>query len=201
MWVLVPIKPFARAKSRLSSAYDGPQRAALARRLASIALRAALGARGVTRVVALTADPEAATLATELGAERLSEPAPATDFNSLIAGALDTLAQRGALRLLYLASDLPDLTAAALEQFVQAHVGDLSIGRAARDGGTNALLFAAPRRFALAFGADSAARHLHSAAAAGLRAQLLDLPGISHDLDTPDVAAADLHAQILSGAA
>lgn len=192
MWVLVPIKRFAQAKSRLAGSVAPEQRAALAAALAGLALRAALAARSVQRVFALTADPAAAHLARTLGADVLAERADAADFNDLLRWAFDELVERGARQICYLASDLPDVCSADLEALCAAHAGGLSIGHAARDGGTNALLFDAPRRFEPAFGLDSAARHLGNARAAGLPARLLHVPGLSNDLDTPDMPEARL---------
>jgi 2-phospho-L-lactate guanylyltransferase len=192
MWVLVPIKRFAQAKSRLAGSIEPAQRAALAAALAGLALRAALAARGVQRVFALTADPAAEHLARTLGADVLPENSAARNFNDMLSGAFDELARRGARQICYLASDLPDVSSADVEALIAAHVGGLSIGRAERDGGTNALLFDAPRRFAPAFGSDSAALHAVNAQAAGLTAQLLHIAGISYDLDTPDLPAARL---------
>jgi 2-phospho-L-lactate/phosphoenolpyruvate guanylyltransferase len=192
MWVLIPIKRFAQAKSRLAGSIEPAQRAALAAALAGIALRAALPARGVQRVFALTADPAAEHLARTLGAQVLPENPQARDFNGMLSLAFDELAARGAARICYLASDLPDVTSSDIESLCAAHEGGLSIGRAERDGGTNALLFDAPRRFEPAFGADSAARHLRNAESAGLPARWLHIPGISNDLDTPDLPAARL---------
>jgi len=199
MWVMVPIKRFAQAKSRLAGSIEPAQRAALAAALAGIALRAALAARGVQRVFALTADPAAEHLARTLGAEVLPEVANARDFNALLGCAFDELASRGATRICYLASDLPDVTHTDVETLLAAHESGLTIGRAARDGGTNALVFDAPRRFEPAFGADSAAGHLRSAQSAGLAAQWLHVPGISNDLDTPDLPAARLRLLTQSG--
>lgn len=207
MWVLIPIKRFALAKTRLSDSVAAPQRAALAQTLAGVALRAALGANGVSRVVALTADPVAQQLASALGADVLAESGllpesdlPA-DFNDLLAAAFDALGRQGAAQLAYLASDLPDVGSRCVERFLAAHQGGVSIARAARDGGTNALLFNAPRQFALAFGPNSAQLHHRNALAAGLSARWLDIPGISNDLDTADLPATKLYTLLQQGAA
>lgn len=188
MWALIPVKRFCDAKSRLSNFYGPGQRADLARSLATTAIRAALGCNHVERVIVLSSDPEARLIALNLGAEAQPEARVGAGFNALIGAALDLLEQRGAQRLLYLASDLPELTASCIAKFSTAHAADVSIGRADRDGGTNALLFDAPRRFALAFGDDSARRHQLNAHAAGLTAQMLNIAGIANDLDTAPLA-------------
>lgn len=191
MWVLIPIKRFELAKTRLAGRYPAPQRADVARSLATIALRAALAARGVQRVVALTADPDARCLCRTEGAEVLDEAPDARDLSTLLAAAFDALArQEPPDALVYLASDLPHLRPASIEQLRAGWRGGVGVGRAIRDGGTNALIFAAPRRFEFAFGVDSARRHCQNARRAGLPARLHDIPGISHDLDLPHEARA-----------
>ena len=110
-----------------------------------LALRAAGATPGVEKVFALTADPAAVRLAADCSAHWL--PEQGGDFNQLLAGAFDALSAQGARKIMYLASDLPQINADWLSQFVAAHQCDLSIGRAARDGGTNALLFTAPDVF------------------------------------------------------
>ncbi len=188
MWILIPVKRFQDAKSRLANSVAPAERAKLARNMAATVIRAAVVAQGVERVYVLTSDPDALALARSQGADALDELESNSGFNSVIGTALDRLTQRGATRLMYLASDLPDLTAKDIEQFIALHGADVSIGHAMRDGGTNALLLAAPRRLTLAFGPDSARRHLANAAAAGLGAKLIDIPGISNDLDTMPLA-------------
>ena len=183
MWILIPVKRFSDAKSRLANAVGPADRARLARSMATTAIRAAVATPGVERVFVLTSDSDARTLAASLGAETLEETSANTDFNALIGAAIDSLAQRGAQRVLYLASDLPELAVESVERFIAQHTADVSIGHASRDGGTNALLLNMPRRLTLAFGPDSARRHLANAAAAGLAAALVDIPGISNDLD------------------
>ncbi len=208
MWILIPIKRFSQAKTRLANQFEAPRRAAIAQALATRVLRAAVGARGVSCVVALTADPQAKQLAESLGASTMPEPAGAWDFNALLTDALGTLTRRGARSLCYLASDLPDVSSASIETLLARHRSavelaardSVSIGRAARDGGSNALLFESPLRFELAFGPASAAAHHRNALAAGLQPQYVDLAGISDDLDSSDVPAAQLRA-LLQGAA
>ncbi|MEZ5458238.1 MAG: 2-phospho-L-lactate guanylyltransferase [Steroidobacteraceae bacterium] len=188
VYALVPIKPFARAKRRLASALSPPQRAGLARAMARRTLRAAAVAHGIDRVYALCADRAAAELARGCGATPLHDDGRRS-LSQRIAAALDALGAAGAGAALYLASDLPQVTAAELDALIAQHQGGISLVAAARDGGTNALLCDLPRRLPLAFGPGSAARHLSRARHAGLVARRVHSAALARDLDT----VADLH--------
>ncbi|PYS40967.1 MAG: hypothetical protein DMG14_08775 [Acidobacteria bacterium] len=52
--------------------------------------------------------------------------------------------------------------------------------------GTNGVVFIAPARIAMEYGQGSFRRHISKAAAAGLRSDVMNLPGIAFDLDTPE---------------
>ncbi len=186
---VIPVKSFARAKTRLAGSLDAPARAALARGMASDVINAARQARGVETVYALASDPRTAEWAAHRRATPLAEGRRAS-LSRVIARAIDVLAARGADVVIYLASDLPGLTHADIEQLLDAHRGGLTVAAARRDGGTNAFVCDTPRPISFAFGPGSAARHLARARVAGLRATRVNLPAFSRDIDT----AADLAA-------
>ena len=87
--------------------------------------------------------------------------------------------------VLYLAGDLPLLTAAELIELVaRAPRPGVSVARA-RDGGTNALLVAPSAAMPPSFGVPrSADAHRRAADALGLPCELVDLPGLALDVDT-----------------
>lgn len=183
VYALVPIKPFARAKRRLAGVVTPARRRALARAMAGRALRAARDARGIERVFALCADRQGCELARRCGATPLLERGRASLSRRLMQ-AIDALGAEGAGTALYLASDLPAVSAADVEWLLQQHRDGLSLVAAERDGGTNALLCDLPRPIALAFGPASAARHLARARRAGVPARRLRRPALARDLDT-----------------
>ena len=189
IFAVIPVKSFARAKTRLAACLDAPARVALARGMASDVIMAASRARGIEAVFALAPDPHTADWAERRGATSLAE-GPRTSLSRVISRAVDVLAARGADVVIYLASDLPGLASTDIEQLLDAHRGGLTIAAARRDGGTNAFICDTPRPISLAFGPGSAARHLARARHAGLRTTRVNLPAFSRDIDT----AADLAA-------
>ena len=84
-------------------------------------------------------------------------------------------------------ADLPALRVDDVERLLAmtAHV-DVTIARAARDGGTNALRVSPPDAIEFCFGVDSARRHAEAATAAGLTARIVDDPAFRSDIDVPE---------------
>ena len=52
--------------------------------------------------------------------------------------------------------------------------------------GTNGVVFLSPARIEMEYGEGSFRRHLSKAAAAGHRADVMNLPGMAFDIDTPE---------------
>ena len=183
--IVVPVRSFEGAKSRLGAALDAEERRELVERLLRRTLLAGLAARGVAAVVAVSSDQAVLDLAVELGAERVRQ-----DSRGLNRALVDARAAfPEAERLLVLPGDLPAISAGAIEALVAA--AD-AVGRPCvvlvtdRDGrGTNALLLDPPDIVDFAFGGDSREAHAALAHAAGATLVEPESP-LSLDLDTPD---------------
>src|SRR5437899_203461 len=113
-WVVVLVKDFDSAKQRLGPALDPPKRRALARRNATRAIRAA--AAGEHRVV-VAGSEEAATLASDLGAEVLIEPRQEGQ-NVAAQRGIVRATERGADAVLVLSSDLPLVTKKSVRELL-----------------------------------------------------------------------------------
>jgi 2-phospho-L-lactate guanylyltransferase len=149
-------------------------------------------------VALATSEPTAAALAAQLGVAVLSDGD--LPWNDGLLHALSLLIPPpGAV--LYLAGDLPLVTAAELRQFVAtAPARGVGVARA-RDAGTNALLVTPSDALRPAFGAPRSSE-VHEAAArtAGLPCRVVDIPGLALDVDTIDDARdAGLVARPVSG--
>ena len=121
------------------------------------------------RVVALSPQPLAAAGAVETW----------TDAASGLNAALDAAVVRAGTPVLIVHADLPLVAPDDIEDVLRT-AGDVVIARA-RDGGTNALLMRT--RIRCAFGTSSALAHASRARAAGLRASVIDRPGLALDVD------------------
>jgi len=186
MWVLIPVKPLAQAKTRLAGVLSPGERQALVRHMLDDVLAALAAAPDIAGVALVSADPAVARIGAERGLRVLPESAPG--LNAALHGAIATLAGEGIDTLLVLPADVPLLDTATLEQMRAAHrtAPALTLVAASADGGTNALLMSPPDLLSPAFGAGSCAGYCRAAVELGVAPTLLDLPQAALDIDRPE---------------
>jgi 2-phospho-L-lactate guanylyltransferase len=132
-------------------------------------------------VILVSSDPGAAALAAGWSIEHFDDRG--LPWNDALAAAMADAVRSDVV--LVLSADLPLVTADEVEALVAAAPRPgMAIARA-RDAGTNAVVLSPPGGAPTCFGAPgSAARHAALAAEAGLRAEIVDLPGLAFDLDS-----------------
>jgi 2-phospho-L-lactate guanylyltransferase len=183
-WAIVPIKDFARAKSRLGAILTAEQCTALARHMADDVIGALCASDRVAGITLLGAGSDTAAFATTHGCAFLPDIAGGLSVN--LARAAAQLAGTGVARALIVPTDLPMVTASDIDTLLADHADDLTVCRAARDGGTNALVVSPPDAIPFRFGEHSATRHMDEGRAAGLRCRLIADGPFSRDVDRPD---------------
>ncbi|MBC2903002.1 2-phospho-L-lactate guanylyltransferase [Streptomyces cupreus] len=193
-WTLViPLKPLARAKSRLSDTAADGLRPALALAFAQDTVAAALASAAVRDVVVVTDDALAGRELAALGA-RIAPDEPGAGLNAAVAhGEAVVRASRPDSAVAALNADLPALRSAELARVLDlaAEFPRAFLPDAATIGTT--LLTAAPgQQLHPAFGMDSRARH-RAAGAAELC--LTEVDSVRQDVDTGD----DLRAALALG--
>ncbi|MFN3658035.1 MAG: 2-phospho-L-lactate guanylyltransferase [Pseudolabrys sp.] len=187
IWAVVPVKQFAAAKSRLAPVLEAGERAELAQLMLLDVLAALAPCRDfLAGVVAATADPRAAELARQHGAEVVLSAAD-TGINDAVAGAVNVVDPRLHDGLMVVPSDIPHATPAdfAAAAAVIAMPRSLAIAAAAEDGGTNLFACRPAGIVSPHFGPRSFERHCRRAAQAGIAAHVLRLPGLALDIDRP----------------
>jgi 2-phospho-L-lactate guanylyltransferase len=184
-WALIPVKPFALAKTRLEGLLSRDECAQLAAHMLLDVLRALAATPLIEGITLLGNEPQLAALTAGSGARLLPEPA-GMDYRQGLNEAAAALATQGVRQLLVLPADLPTLTGADVRRLVEGHHSGLSLCPAARDGGSNALLLSPPTAIPFLYGPDSAQRHLEAAQARGIAARHIELAGFARDIDTPD---------------
>ncbi|MEI5101356.1 2-phospho-L-lactate guanylyltransferase [Streptomyces sp. PmtG] len=193
-WTLViPLKPLARAKSRLAPAAGEGLRPALALAFAKDTVAAALAAAAVRDVVVVTDDQRAGRELAALGARVLPDT-PARGLNAALAhGTAEVRAVRPRAPVAALNADLPALRpaelAAALDRaaaFPRAFLPD------AAGIGTTLLSVAPGTELRPRFGPGSRARHTDSGAA---ELAVAGLDSVRQDVDT----GGDLRAALALG--
>jgi 2-phospho-L-lactate guanylyltransferase len=187
--IVVLIKDFGTAKSRLAPALEPAARRSLAAMTATRALDAALA---VAPTLAVCGSLETANLAGARGAIFVVEAEPAGQ-NPAAALGLAEASQRGAHSALLLSSDLPLVDEAAIRSMLdQADGSDALAIAAAATGrqGTNALFLRPPDDFRLQFGEASLPRFAEEARRLGRRFIAHEDPRLALDLDeASDLAA------------
>lgn len=180
--VLVPVKPTAHAKSRLSPLGDDARRA-LVTAFAVDTVTAALGSSLVGAVLVVTDDHALARELSGLGAHVVPDGA-ADDLNeSLVQAAAEAQRRWPGLAPAALCADLPALDSEQLTRalssaaaFPAAFVPDL-------DGGGTTMMAAVSRdTFTPRFGPGSRAAHVAEGAHELLE---VDVPTLRRDVDTP----------------
>jgi 2-phospho-L-lactate guanylyltransferase len=183
-WIVVLIKDFTTAKSRLASVLEPQARRRLAEMTAARSLDAALG---LAPTLAVCGSVEAADLARVRGAAVVVEASPSGQNPAAMRG-LAEVTERGASAALLLSSDLPLVDGAALRRLlaVTEEPGTLVVAAPA-DGrqGTNALYVRPPGDFSLHFGEASLPKFAEEARIRGRRFVIHEDPSLALDLDEP----------------
>ncbi|WP_326537924.1 2-phospho-L-lactate guanylyltransferase [Pseudorhodoferax sp.] len=182
--VVIPMKPFALAKSRMAAAMTPPQRQRLVRALFLRTQRFfATQFPRMDRVV-VTPCPAVQALCARVGATAILEPG-LDGLDAAAARARGWATERGYGRMLLVPGDIPVWTRREVHALLAAGAAHEVVVARARDGGTNALLLALPNRMPFRYGPQSAARHAQAAADAGHSVAVCRLPFLAHDLDVP----------------
>ena len=181
---VVPVKPFARAKSRLAGLGE-QARLDLVAAFAHDTVSAVAESGRVGLVVVVT--DELALVRAFAGSGVVAVPeGHGDDLNAtLLQGAAEALRRRPDLRPLAVCADLPALTGAALDEFLgaQAAVGTDWFVADVAGTGTTTYLASTLEAFAPRFGPGSA--DAHRTAGAGEMSEAAPA-GLRRDVDTPD---------------
>lgn len=184
LWLLVPVKPFAESKSRLSPPLNDAERAALSRELLRRLLRSARDAAIFAGVLVVSRDAEVRACAAELGAQPLVEVT--ADLNAALEQARQVAIVEGAESIMVLPADLPLVSGDELQAVAAAASAAHGIVIVpSSTGGTNALLVHPAAALPFAYGAESCSRHCRMAAERGLEVVVLPSPALAFDVDLP----------------
>tara|TARA_R110000787_G_scaffold50776_1_gene120716 strand:+ start:356 stop:925 length:570 start_codon:yes stop_codon:yes gene_type:complete len=176
--LIIPVKGISAGKSRLAAVLTDDERMSLVLRLAERTLEIAADIPDV-EIILVTRDADALPLADGRGITALRQSG-----NGLNAALSEVAARLAGGRTLILPADLPALAAADIEAHLRS--GGIGISPDSAGSGTNFLSLPEPASIPFCFGYASFAKHAEEAERAGLPLHVIDRPGISFDLDTPD---------------
>ncbi|WP_346839469.1 2-phospho-L-lactate guanylyltransferase [Microbulbifer sp. SAOS-129_SWC] len=198
MWALLPLKEFAHAKQRLAGILSAEERVQLFEAMVKDVLSVLRRHPDIERTLIISDDPLAKKLAADYGAELLSEAGlQVSGLNPAVQAGVDVLARRGIDDVMVIHGDMPLLTPNEITRLLQAHrqQGGAIAGRSAspmltiipdeRREGTNCLVCTPASTLTYCYGRQSFLAHATQASRIGLPLQVLRLPGLMCDIDTP----------------
>jgi 2-phospho-L-lactate/phosphoenolpyruvate guanylyltransferase len=186
---VVPVKDTNEAKQRLAAVLARAQRRELALVMLEDALAALAEVTELAGIIVVTVDPAAAEIAAGYGAHIMR--AGAREGHT---GAVATAARRLAdADMLALPGDIPLLKPEDIRELLSAHRGGaqpsdraFTIAPARDLRGSNAVICSPATAVPLRFGSDSFYPHLAAARSYGIEAEVVRLPRIALDIDTPE---------------
>ena len=187
---ILPIKSFSRAKQRLRSGLAPELRESLAEAMFRDVLAALDASAAIAHVAVVTDGELPAELAREHGAVVLEDREHSHNGAARIGIALAL--GDGFDRALLVPGDCPALDSGELDALLARPVSPPSalIVPDRHGTGTNALLLTPPDALPPSFGPGSCARHVELARAAGTHPEVLEVPSLALDVDTPEDLAA-----------
>jgi 2-phospho-L-lactate/phosphoenolpyruvate guanylyltransferase len=185
IFAILPVKSPKNAKQRLIGFLAVEQRETLARMLYRQTLATLCQAQGIDRVVVVTSDVEISQHARQSGALVFEEDEQISHSASADAACLRAM-NMGASTVLLVPIDVPTVTAADFTRLAASARPGLIVVPSSDGTGTNALVRTPPNCIESRFGPGSCRAHLDQALLKGLSADVLRLPGLMFDIDTPE---------------
>jgi 2-phospho-L-lactate guanylyltransferase len=186
IWAVVPVKETTDAKQRLASLLSGAQRQLLALAMLEDVLATLRAVHELAGVLVVTIDPTARTIAERCGA-RISSAGARDGHTGAVAAATRLLVAEGC-DLLEVPGDVPLVEGDDIRQVIAAHgsAPAFTIVPARDKRGSNAVLCSPPDAVPLRFGENSFFPHLAAARSCGIDPEVVELPNIALDIDTPE---------------
>ena len=187
LWAIVPVKPLRRGKSRLSGILTEDERADLSRTLLQHTLETLNDLKEVEEVLVVSRDPQVLTIARNYGARTVREDGQ-PDLNTALRRATVIAQVYATQGVLVLPADLPLISREDALALVK-RASDPPVVVIAPDRhqkGTNALLISPAGLIEYQFGENSFQRHCNLVQQAGARLEIVNLPSLGLDLDSPE---------------
>ena len=188
IFAILPVKSPQNTKQRLTGFLAVEQREMLARMLYRQTLATLCQAEGIDRVVVATSDAEIADHARKSGALVFEEDEQISHSASADAACLRAM-EMGASTVLLVPIDVPTVTAADFSRLAACARPGLVVVPSSDGTGTNALVRTPPNCIESRFGPGSCRAHIEQALSKGWPTDVLCLPGLMFDIDTPEDVA------------
>jgi len=187
LWAIVPVKPLRMSKPQLSDVLDEEERLTLNLTMLGNTLQVLSSVQEIDQVLVISRDSSVLSMARDYGARTLQED-PNSPLEVVLQRAAAVARAYAACALLIVAADLP-LLAPEDVQTMLAHAvqpPEMIIAPDRKNDGVNVVLINPIEMFKVAFGKGSVERYQKQAIAHGTRLEILSLPTLAFDLDSPE---------------
>lgn len=187
LWAIVPVKPLRRGKSRLSSVLSEDERTALNQNLLSNTLKTLSTVDQIDKIMVVSRDPAALTLARDFGARTVLESGN-PELNTALRRAAMVAKTHKANEILIIPADLPLISKCEIEQLL-SRVGnppEIIICPDRRRDGTNMLYLNPAGLIHFHYGSGSFQKHMAEAESTGARIEIVESISLGLDLDIPE---------------
>jgi 2-phospho-L-lactate guanylyltransferase len=187
IWVIVPVKPLRRGKSRLAGMLTEDQRTHLNRYLLEHTLTTLNKVSEIEHTLVVSRDPAALALTRDMGGRTVLEDG-APQFNTAIKRATIVAKAHGAHAVLILPADIPLITPADVRVLLKRGKKPpvVVIAPDRRLDGTNGLFVNPAGLIEYAYGPGSFQRHSERATQAGAKLEVVNSDRLALDLDLPE---------------
>jgi 2-phospho-L-lactate guanylyltransferase len=187
LWVIVPVKPLRRGKSRLATILSEEERTQLNISMLVNTLNAINKAPEVETILVVSRDPAALALAREHGARTVREESR-PELNLALQRATEVARLYAAQSVLILPADLPLIKTKDISDFIKlgGYPPEVIIAPDRRLEGTNAFLTTPVGIIPYSYGSGSFCRHLGYAETNNIRVVVCKNPVFGLDLDIPE---------------
>lgn len=184
-WLLVPVKAFSEAKTRLAPVLTPAMRTLLATAMLEDVLAAAADIRELCNVAIVTSSSDVARFVSGR-CKIVIDDRGVIGTNAAVTIGLAELAACDARTVAILPSDIPLVKGKDIADLIgAAQQCGVALAPATYDNGTNGLALKSPTLIPPHFGPDSFTRHLAAARAVGIQSASFTNPRIGLDLDDP----------------
>jgi 2-phospho-L-lactate guanylyltransferase len=186
IWVVIPVKPLNRAKSRLSQVLSPTERQQLAETMFRHVLQVVNKVPQIIGTLVISRDGRVLSIAREYGARTVQESG-APELNSALMRATQVVARWRGNGVLILPADLPVIAEADLAAMLELGQDGPGVVIATDDNedGTNAMLIRPPGLIPYAYGTGSFKRHIELAQQIGAAVRVYRSPRLALDIDVP----------------
>ena len=187
VWVIIPVKPLNRAKSRLSGVLTPEQRYHLAETMLRHVLSVVHTVPQVMGTLVISRDNKALSIAREYGARTVQESGT-PELNSALMRATQVVGRWKGAAVFILPADLPLIAAEDVTGMIEmsGHAAQsVVIATDKHEDGTNAMFIRPPGLIRYAYGEGSYARHKQLSEEVGAEVKVYHSERLLLDIDVP----------------